>query len=527
MQSTSRERANAAVRSGWSVLRECVRVETRSLALFRILVALLILADLGLRSRNFSQFYTEDGLVPQSLATGMEHVNGVSVYFLSTEPAVTAALFAVQALVAVALLVGYRTRIATVVSVVFVVSLDLRNPLVVSYADVLFAWLLFWAIFLPLGERWSVDAVHRDRPPRASVATLGSAAILGQMVTMYVVNGYHKTTSELWQTGEAAVLVLGLDDMTFLLADLVRSVPTVLQVGGLTWFVMLLGAWLLILLRGRARTAFVGLFLAGHLAFAVTVRIGAFAFVAIAGLLLFLQSSFWTDLEAVARWGGVPVAALESRLAGLERVAEVIPRPKRWLGIGSWLVTNPYKILLAVGVVTLATLTILSALSAGGIVETDAGPVETTTDGADAFVTHQTQWRIFAPQPRTTDRYYVFPAETESGEVIDVYNDRELSFERPEGSLEKQYDTYRERFYMNSVSADEPPGTADRLAERLCTEWNEANDDDLVTVNMYRVDESVTLETIDAPADRDRESTYFHWYSCDDSEPTTVASPPF
>ncbi len=51
----------------------CVRIDTRTLAVFRIGVALLILANLLLRARNFSFFYTENGVVPQALATQNRH----------------------------------------------------------------------------------------------------------------------------------------------------------------------------------------------------------------------------------------------------------------------------------------------------------------------------------------------------------------------------------------------------------------------------------------------------------------------
>ena len=156
----------AAVRE---YLARCVRIDSRTLAVFRVFVGVLIVADLLLRSRNFSFFYTEDGVVPRSLAMDVTPDYAFSVYYLTTSSTLIAALFVLQGLIALQLIVGYKTRVATVLSFLFVVSLDHHNPFVLSYADTLFRLLLFWAIFLPLGERWSIDAAHRTRAPRPHV----------------------------------------------------------------------------------------------------------------------------------------------------------------------------------------------------------------------------------------------------------------------------------------------------------------------------------------------------------------------
>ncbi|OIB58228.1 HTTM domain-containing protein [Natrialba sp. SSL1] len=532
-----------------AALRERVRIDTRTLALFRIALALLILVDLFLRARNFSYFYTEAGPVPQSLATAALSTDAPSVYFLTTDPTGTAALFVVHGVLAVLLLVGYYTRVATALSLVFVLSLDLRNPLVLSYADTLFVWLLFWAIFLPLGERWSIDAVHADRERRASVASIGTALALLQMITMYTVNGYHKSGSTLWPSGEAAVLVFGLDDMTFLLADSLHAVPSLLQAGGFAWYYMLCLSGLLVLARGRLRTGLVSIYMVAHLSFAVTVRIGAFAFVALAGLILFLQSSFWDDLSAVAQrlslstTSGEPTTAnravrtrlplarhhrLSDRLPALPAIAARLPRLELEYAatLGHRLRHDPARTAMAAIIAIGVVIALVSVLSAGGLVgdHDEVDPVAEIERGATGFVDHQTEWSIFAPEPRTTDRYYVFPAVTASGERLDVYNDRELTFDRPYENLQQQYETYRERFYMNSVGATEPPETTALLAEHICTEWNEAHDggDELTHLTMYQVQEEVTRETIGTPDERERSAVVLHRHGCGDNEPIEI-----
>ncbi len=507
-------RLSAAVRTRFEI-------DTRSLAVFRIALALLVVVDLLLRARNFELFYTDSGVVPQTLALAAEPAGVPSIYFLSTDPRVTAGLFILHGLAACCLLVGYRTRLSTVLVAVFVVSLDLRNPLVLSYADTLFMWLLFWAIFLPLGERWSVDAVHAAKTPRSTVGGLPAALLLLQVVAVYFVNAIHKTESTRWPSGEAALLVMELDDMTFLAAELVASVPRLLQAGGTVWFGLLAGSWLLVVLRGRPRTALIGLFVFAHLSFGLTVRIGAFAFVSIAGLLVFLQASFWNDLAALSDRGGF-ASFLSTASQRLARVAaSVPPGPEPMVDVFGWLESHRGRVRMALAGVVLCVLAV-ALLAGGGVVDSD-GPAGNIEKGVGLFVEHQTEWTIFAPEPRTTVRQYVIAAETAEGHQRDLAFDRELTADRPD-DLHRQFDSYRERFYFSSVRRNEPAGSQQLFAEYLCR-TERVDGEPLDQLTLYVISEQVTLETLGKPADRERTIQKQFSHSCGDDNPEPVTLP--
>ncbi len=512
-------------------LKDCVRVDTRTLAVFRVFVGLLILGDLFARSRNFEFFYSEAGVLPRDLAVRMSAENAFSFFHATTDSTLLLALFVVHALVAIQLILGYKTRIATLLAFLFVVSLDHHNPLVTSYADVLFRLLLFWAIFLPLGERWSVDAVLSDRPPRESFVGIASAMILCQMVYMYVVNAYHKAQSELWTGGEATPLVMGLDDMTYLLAPVVREFPTLLQYGGLTWYYMLWASPLLILLAGRLRVPFLLMFVGGHASFAMTVRIGAFAYVALAGLLLFVQTPVWEDAIRLADRVGLDRAALSARLSGAVAVARRFPNVRLNSDRARWAKATLYIFAVVLVALSMTLLAVAPFLHDGGAIDNE-GVVAATEDEVDdvasAFAVSQPEWSVFAPHPRTTDRYYVFPARTADGELIDVYNDRELTYDRPHDELQRQYGTYRERFYMNSVRRGGfDNDVAPQLAEYLCRTYEADHGVELTHVNMYAVSEDITLETISDHDERDREAELIYTHGCGDNEPEEFAPPDF
>src|SRR5262245_59020814 len=101
----------------------------------------------------------------------------------------TALLFLVHAIAAIALLLGFRTRVMTAIVWYLLASLHTRNPLVLSGADDLVRVFLFLSIFLPLGARYSLDAAM-DRPrPGENLsnlyATPTSAVFYLQFICVY------------------------------------------------------------------------------------------------------------------------------------------------------------------------------------------------------------------------------------------------------------------------------------------------------------------------------------------------------
>ncbi len=347
--------------------------------------------------------------------------------------------------------------------------------------------------------------------------------------------------------------MLGLDEMTYLLGDTIREFQTLLGFGGVLWYYMLVFAWLLLFLRGRLRMAMVGLFVGGHLSFALTVRIGAFAYVALAGLVLFLQPQFWRDTAALCERLGLETERLAARTEPLERLAARVPNPRIGGERATRLRESAYTVSIGLVLVTILFVAVMMVANIGFVVAESA----TGTDEPDRALEYQVEdavqetltetagvtqvestasklgidqpigWGVFAgPDPRTTDRYHVFAAETANGERLDVYNDRPLSYERPGQELQTQHGTYRERFYMNSVRRG---GTTDPVAEHLaahlCEQWAADNGEELEAISMYVVNEEVTRETITDPTDRDRTASYFYRHGCGENSPRIIQEP--
>ena len=139
-------------------IRELCSVDIRSLALFRMGLALILLWDIATRFPDLAAHYSDWGVLPRDvLIAKFINVAHLSIYLINGSWAFTFVCFAAAALFAMALLIGYKTRLATVASWIFLISLHSRNPLILQGGDMFLRLLLFWAMFLPLGACWSID----------------------------------------------------------------------------------------------------------------------------------------------------------------------------------------------------------------------------------------------------------------------------------------------------------------------------------------------------------------------------------
>jgi predicted DCC family thiol-disulfide oxidoreductase YuxK len=209
-----------------SLARTYLTIDGRSLGVFRVGLALLMLVDLVRRFPHVREFYTNAGLLPNHTVLWRPQVTRLfSVFFpvsLGQEVWIT---FAICAFCYVCLLVGWRTRVFQVVCFLLATSLHNRIVFVENWGSVAMGALMAWMIFLPLGRRFSVDALRaslrarRDETPADLVperlpapderpfVSLACLAILLQLAAIYWFNFVHKS-GETWKDGTAIHYVL-------------------------------------------------------------------------------------------------------------------------------------------------------------------------------------------------------------------------------------------------------------------------------------------------------------------------------
>lgn len=296
---------------------EIFSADLRSLAVFRVVLALLVLADLTNRASDLSAHYTDQGVMPRTNL--LEHVLSqwsFSLNLMNGEAFFQVLLFSTAALASLGMLIGYRTRLMTIIVWVLILSIQFRNPLVGGADGPLLRLLLFWGMFLPLGAYWSVDRTLKPvstwlSTRFLSIATLG---LFMQIAFMYWFTAMLKSGPEWRSDGTALYYVLSLDQIATPLGQYLLNFPTVLEL--LTFATILLeafGPFLLFcpLFTGPVRTIAVFAFMSLHFGIWLTMDIGIFPWISAFCMVCFLPTWFW---EKVAKLHGrVPGQILDLR----------------------------------------------------------------------------------------------------------------------------------------------------------------------------------------------------------------------
>lgn len=284
-------------------IRTIFGVDLRTLALFRVLLGVYILIDLLMRSRDLVAHYTDAGIMPRSVQIDHLYITTWSLHLANGAAWFQALLFVVAGIAALGLLAGWRTRLMTVLSWLLMLSVQNRNTFVLSGEDALALLMLFWAMFLPLGAHYSVDAAL-DRTQRFSsnaYATMATAALLLQGMSMYFFSALLKTHPVWYQDGTAVHYALQLDYFATPLALWFRQFDSLLT--GLTYYVYaleLVGPILIFspIFHRTFRTLFMLAFMTMHLSFLLFLEIGFFPFISIIMNLAFLPGWMWDRLAS-------------------------------------------------------------------------------------------------------------------------------------------------------------------------------------------------------------------------------------
>lgn len=289
-------------------------LDTRSLAVYRIGLGLLLLADCLLRSRDFQLMLGADGILPPHLVRGyLGHPSQWSLALLHDSTWWNGSVLALEGIAGGMLAIGYRTRLATLLGWVAVVSLIRRTALAHNAGDLWLACQLLWANFLPLGSRWSFDSRRSTsaRPPTA-VYSIATGALVLQLVAVYLGAGIAKC-NETWFFAEALPRALSVHD---------HGTPVGMALGSCPWLASLLQRAipiaelgmplaLLAIPKARVRTCLVLLAVAFHASIWLLMNVGLFAAVGIVA---------WLPLIPAAAWPAATGAATP-RTIGLRRAA--------------------------------------------------------------------------------------------------------------------------------------------------------------------------------------------------------------
>jgi hypothetical protein len=241
-----------------------------------------------------------DGIFP--LDTLRQYYATVTMWSLATlhdSAAWSGTVLAIEGLAGLALALGCCTRIAAIVGWVAVISVIRRTSPSANSGDVWLGCQMFWAMFLPLGARWSIDALRQGAraaaSPRPSAAlSMATVAIVLQLVVVYLGAGLAKCNAD-WFTGDALVHAISVHDHGTSVGMVMPHDPWVTR--PLQWAIVAAEVGLPIMLIAMPspaiRITIVALFTVFHAAIWLGMTVGLFPLVGFVAWLPVLPAAFW------------------------------------------------------------------------------------------------------------------------------------------------------------------------------------------------------------------------------------------
>lgn len=285
----------------------------------RIGIAAVILIDLSIRAGDLTTFYTDSGLWPRHILTNFGWKNGYwSLYLLNGSSAWALFLFAVHFIFAGCLLIGYKTKISTVVVWLLYVSLHNRNLFIQQAGDDLLRLLLLWGVFLPWHTHYSIDARQKIRFQKQHIAANIGYMLL--LASVYFFAAVLKTGKEWYAEGDAVYYALSLDQLKLPgLGDWLYNYPKLMKLITRLVLSLELAVAFLILLpskNGRFRGFSFLLLLILHLGIGLTLYVGMFFLIGIVSAVGLISSAAMDRFEKLfklkknaynsAHWSPIP-----------------------------------------------------------------------------------------------------------------------------------------------------------------------------------------------------------------------------
>ncbi|APR85791.1 Hypothetical protein A7982_11140 [Minicystis rosea] len=350
-------------REDWS-LRALLRLfrdlyftfDRRTLGFARIMLGFLLATDLIHRRAAWDDMYSTIGVLPNHLSLQRPQAWGAySVFTAFSTPGELTVLWWVAFINALCLLVGYRTKVAQILAVFFVAGMNGRVLLIENGGYVVNNLLAMWTAFLPLGDRFSVDALlasmkrrrettEGDLNDRSDMVAPGMdkpyVSVLGlvlfiQLSAVYYFNVIHKT-GPAWKNGTAVHYVLYVDRMATPLIALVRDhVPNFGIIFGTKTAIAFEAGLAFFLLAPVARVwaRRIAIFMINtlHLAFGVTFVLGPFAWsLCVFSTLLFSRDDWELAIRTMRRTQRARTVVFDPRSGAALLACRLIKRLDRF-----------------------------------------------------------------------------------------------------------------------------------------------------------------------------------------------------
>ncbi len=441
-------------------MMELFGADLRSLALFRICLAILILFDLATRLPDIEVFYTDFGLHPRATLVSRTPAL-ISLHLMSGSMLIQAILFAVQAVCAIGLLLGYRTRLMVFFSWLLMASLQARNRMILGGGDEYLRYVLFWSMFLPLSARCSLDSTLDESAvkQRSYVCNWATAAFTLQNIVVYLMAAAFKLRTPQWTDGSAIYYALNIFNYAReQAAQLLLPHTDFLKF--LTYAVLVIEVvvplmFLVPFKTGPVRVITYFLFLLLHIGFFSCFYLKNFPWISMIALMVFLPPWFWDHIPI--RWS--EFVELRSR-----RFTDPLKNLAARL---SWRPT-PFKVS---AVSETCVIFFLFCVLYWNVASFFKFKIPEPIRLVCSTAALQQRWSMFTP-PSHRSGWLVIPGKLKNKNVVDLYrNGGPVSWDKPPLALVNKNARWQRYVMINYVFKRNKYNWPD-YAAYLCRSWN-------------------------------------------------------
>ena len=466
------------------------RFDPRSQALFRVALGLLILSQSLLLSRDFAVFYQPDSVYPSANPSGT-----LILHFL---------ISGILPLLACTLIAGLLTRLATLGCYISLIVIHGANADILQGGDVLLRLLLFWSLFLPLGEVWSLDA-RLKWLPRLSLpwtTSLATWALTLQVCFVYWFAALLKSDPLWTQNGNALFYALSIEHFTTPFGLYLRQFPDVLRI--ITFGTLCLeyaGPCLLLIpyQRDRLRLIAVILFVGFHLiGMQCLLRVGLFPWVCATAWLIFIPGFAWDWLTAKE---ATPAGRKKQKIKRTEARHGEADEGAR---------ARPALDYSCSALVVAAFLDVL-AWNIASFRGNEAMRWMTQHDVLGNALRLDQRWNMYAPYPRSDHGWLIVAGDLADGTEVDLFTGQPVSWDKPK-DLGAYFGDDRWRRFLSNLFDEQDSKALQAYADYLVRRWNQRHPAGEVvqTVTIYYMKQVTQPDlTITSP---EKDAIYFRSY---------------
>ncbi len=427
----------------------------------RIGIGLILLLDLYIRSLSIKAFFTNEGILPINI---LKQYNWSTYYFsfhtISGDLWWQVLVFVINTLCIVLLIIGYRTRVFTFICWAFLTSLQNRNPFILQGGDDLLRILLFWAIFLPWGERYSIQKKSNYPTNYFSIANIGYILLV---CSVFFFSALLKTSSEWRSEGTALYYTLSLDQIRLPLGTFIYQFPGLLKVlTFIVFYIELLAPILIILPYVSKKVRIIGIicYICLFIGIANTLYVGLFYIIGLVSLIGMFPSNWmdWFESKLYKNKTEIKLPELENK--------------KTFFIYNSFLFVKNYFI---AGVILFCLMINLGSVRGFPYV------LDQTLVNYGQVLRLEQNWGMFSPFILKDDGWFVYSGFDQNHHYIDIkHNTSSVSFKKP-NPVVCEFESDRWRKFQENYTFNNNNYMRPFYCKYLINKWNQDHSDNKIS----------------------------------------------